>query len=673
MGRATIISGGLNGRYLIEMDYGMAVRDAKVAKLTAQLVELESRREFQQGQVDGFQGGLDSFGPEIDALINEYVVLSNAVPRNQAALEAKKKQIDAKTVQIIKQRVWLADAESKLAATQGQIVAATAEKTALLALAITEQRPAWCADFTEDAAGLVATLDVPGESALILVAPDGRAPTVDDGALTAREIQSPAQVYWNAAVLPGWQKFKPTYRWGTITALNVGTDRASVTLAPAVSSAQGLDVNQAEALENVPVVYMTCNAGAFEVGDRCIVKFEGQDWSAPKVVGFLDNPKPCDLGLHVLVNLEVEIEGDYTEPSFINNYQRFLTLVYRLDATDPMDATKAVLVYRGASDQWIDNTGTTGEIYMGTDVSHIYTAITAGYDAPYISGAFVMASKLMRYTITQESQHTFVYPGTGGYPDPYNMTGTAWATTTLTVDYDGLQGTMSQRTDETWLDGEIDTTATVGSAPNSWPYYMDSRTTEGAVTVKNIHVQASTAGESGYKEFKWAPLEDGTFAHDPAAGYLISLPPQASDYTYSEIGKREKGFNWVKYNNNLIDRKGEYIATANSDVVLGDMLSRGYYVGANTDGTFSVKRLSDDQRFGSRLVLADLPDINDAPEYAAAIAAAGEFHYEVPVQTSLQKYFAEDLVSTGLRVIFLNDISAQIDPLKEWAPRTDPE
>jgi hypothetical protein len=253
------------------------------------------------------------------------------------------------------------------------------------------------------------------------------------------------------------------------------------------------------------------------------------------------------------------------------------------------------------------------------------------------------------------------------------MTGTAWATTTLTVDYDGLQGTMSQRTDETWLDGEIDTTATVGSAPNSWPYYMDSRTTEGAVTVNNIHVQASTAGESGYKEFKWAPLEDGTFAHDPAAGYLISLPPQASDYTYSEIGKREKGFNWVKYNNNLIDRKGEYIATANSDVVLGDMLSRGYYVGANTDGTFSVKRLSDDHRFGSRLVLADLPDINDAPEYAAAIAAAGEFHYEVPVQTSLQKYFAEDLVSTGLRVIFLNDISAQIDPLKEWAPRTDPE
>ena len=35
MGRATIISGGLNGRYLIEMDYGMAVRDAKAAKLTA--------------------------------------------------------------------------------------------------------------------------------------------------------------------------------------------------------------------------------------------------------------------------------------------------------------------------------------------------------------------------------------------------------------------------------------------------------------------------------------------------------------------------------------------------------------------------------------------------------------------------------------------------------------
>ena len=38
---------------------------------------------------------------------------------------------------------------------------------------------------------------------------------------------------------------------------------------------------------------MTCNAKAFEVGDRCVVEFGGQDWASPRVIGFVDNPKPC--------------------------------------------------------------------------------------------------------------------------------------------------------------------------------------------------------------------------------------------------------------------------------------------------------------------------------------------------------------------------------------------
>ena len=110
---------------------------------------------------------------------------------------------------------------------------------------------------------------------------------------SAREVQSPEQVFWNAAVLPGWQKWKPTYRLGTITALDVEADTSSVTLDAAYSSAQGLNVNQATSLTAVPVVYMSCNALAFEVGDRCVVAFTGQSQDAPKVVGFLDHPKSC--------------------------------------------------------------------------------------------------------------------------------------------------------------------------------------------------------------------------------------------------------------------------------------------------------------------------------------------------------------------------------------------
>ena len=61
----------------------------------------------------------------------------------------------------------------------------------------------------------------------------------------------------------------------------------------AQSSAQRLDVNQATTLANVPVVYMSCNAAAFEVGDRVIVEFQANDWKQPRVIGFVDYPKAC--------------------------------------------------------------------------------------------------------------------------------------------------------------------------------------------------------------------------------------------------------------------------------------------------------------------------------------------------------------------------------------------
>ena len=57
--------------------------------------------------------------------------------------------------------------------------------------------------------------------------------------------------------------------------------------------AQRLDVNQSTTMANVPIVYMTCNAAAFAVGDRVIVEFQANDWTQPRVIGFVDYPKAC--------------------------------------------------------------------------------------------------------------------------------------------------------------------------------------------------------------------------------------------------------------------------------------------------------------------------------------------------------------------------------------------
>jgi hypothetical protein len=86
-----------------------------------------------------------------------------------------------------------------------------------------------------------------------------------------------------------------------------------------------LNINQVTSLSAVPVQYMNCNAMAFEVGDRCVVAFTGQDQAAPKVVGFRDHPKACAPDF-VLVPVAQQMptvwveEGSYTAFTSVAQY-----------------------------------------------------------------------------------------------------------------------------------------------------------------------------------------------------------------------------------------------------------------------------------------------------------------------------------------------------------------
>ncbi len=155
---------------------------------------------------------------------------------------------------------------------------------------------AWCADLTEDLTGFVGTMEINGErKAGVNIQPgfEGNAEynPQRDGMLQPAIAATPAGAFYNLAMFPGWQKWKPTFRYGTITFLD--GDTCTVDLDPAVSSCQGLNINQTNILQDVPIDYMECNGSAFEEGDKVIVKFQDQDWTKPKVIGFRDNPKSC--------------------------------------------------------------------------------------------------------------------------------------------------------------------------------------------------------------------------------------------------------------------------------------------------------------------------------------------------------------------------------------------
>ena len=294
MGRATVVSGGANGNYQVRLDYGKALRDGKVAKIDARVVALGPELTAAQAALTVHTASLVPLRVAVEDAIVAFEAASWAVPRVAATLAAALQQYT-------KAQTVLLEAQQRGAPLRLALDALKEEKAQLLrdraywaALVLEETVQAWCADLTEGATGAVATIEVPGENKLVLIAPAAPAPAAADGALMAREVASPEQCFFNAAILPGWQKHMPTYRRGTITAVSLASDKANVALdATDKSSAQGLNINQAETLTDVPVEYMTCNATAFEVGDRCVIKFKDQDWAQPRVVGFVDNPRPC--------------------------------------------------------------------------------------------------------------------------------------------------------------------------------------------------------------------------------------------------------------------------------------------------------------------------------------------------------------------------------------------
>ena len=293
MGYATIVSGGTDGRYTIQLDFGEQQRQALLTAITQALQDVGEKITFTQDKIDV----LDAAEAEQQERVKEAAEIvaseANFLPPGSPVPDTSiyKFELDAlRTLQMrglpyrINMRA-LKQARKNLLAKQTQY-------TSLVTITT---RQAWCVDLTENGTGLVATVDIPGESDLILLDAGCRTWAPSDGYFRERDLMSPEQCYYNAAVLPTWQKYKPTYRWGTITHINDTLKTVNLTLFDSTSSAQRIRVNERSSFVDVPVTYMECGSDAFVVGDRVVVKFVDQSWSNPIVIGFVDTPRACPI------------------------------------------------------------------------------------------------------------------------------------------------------------------------------------------------------------------------------------------------------------------------------------------------------------------------------------------------------------------------------------------
>ena len=151
----------------------------------------------------------------------------------------------------------------------------------------------YCADFTDDltVGATVGTIDVLDRDSQIRPAFSDHATYVaaTDGDINPSNNLTTAGVFWNWAMRAGYEKWKPLYRVGTIT--NLQLDTADVELDPC--EADDLNVNQGATLTSVDVFYMDCDWRAFVIGDRVIVEFVARDWTQPRVIGFYNGPREC--------------------------------------------------------------------------------------------------------------------------------------------------------------------------------------------------------------------------------------------------------------------------------------------------------------------------------------------------------------------------------------------
>ena len=529
MGRGTIVSGGTDGQYVIDMDYGTARADQLITYLETTIANLDTAIANAESAASTASVSLTAALSALNSAIVTY---------NGDESEENRATLDAATEAAAESATANDKATVKVTSLKYQKMALESRLASVEAIDTTERATVWCVDLTEDASGTVGTIEINGEGNQgVLIVPEGRAPEDSDGWMRARAIQSAEQAFYNAAILPGWQKYAPTYRTGTISNIDYDNDTCTVTLDAATSSAQDLGINQAGLLEGVDVEYMNCNAKAFDNNDAVVVQFVGQSWASPKVIGFVSNPKPC---------------GPYEIAFLVEFYQD--RLVYTNDWGMP----------RASADADPDGTNSTPGAYPGyylntqtwavgvdgapTGFNYSFTAYHADLRIRF-DHAFERqkaSSDLFTQTLVTDIQESTE----GTY---YNLTCIADSSLyvgagdnfTVTFDESGLST-------DTWegVGGPYD--VVVGSLVKEYYY---------AAWPDGILYQPEAAAYDAHMSALWTPPANITLVIDERElnyylvqfGPLPEVPNYAETFTYTEFGgvttssKLIQEYNWVIY------------------------------------------------------------------------------------------------------------------------------
>jgi hypothetical protein len=372
--------------------------EAYILVLQDELSALESALQALIQQLTGKQSARDGFKFDIDKTLMDAQVKATAdVQSKQNEINAVKLETDFIEVQIKANELAYAKDD-----------------------AIPSERHihAWCTDYSTTLTGEVGTIEIPGEINTIPVLV--KAGYTDkaiydqqaDGELVSLEFMTPEQSWFNLAVLAYVNKFKLRFRRATIE--SIANDLATVILEETFTKQPGLEVTPKgkQTLEKVPFKYMECDALAFSVGDFVIVEFEGRDIGKPKIIGFADHPKPCDIHGFAITMADSHgiIKWRNTAYSRIDKTNiQYGSLYRRIVVNDKEYTVSFDGPYAG---MWVGNTAGYGGLPDDYAKSAIYIC---GYSYPTPAnvhglGLCVKDGRVWIYTICQSYIYRAPYP-----------------------------------------------------------------------------------------------------------------------------------------------------------------------------------------------------------------------------------------------------------------------
>lgn len=296
MGKATILEGGnpAIGYYRIRLDIDRANANTQILKTTRHIETLDvdiipelssarmdtrnawERSKFVLDEIikQRYSGGTENPEERLEAACNDEKLAFNVYTEAKAKYDAaifKRESLRRKLIYL----------EGRL--TNNEVYA-------------------WCADCTKHLQGEVGTIEIPGTTDTVLIYPGG-ADGVNsyynasrDGQLVYVASMTTAEALYAFSMFPGWQKWRPTYRIGTILSIFGDGKYAFVELDEYYSDMQSLDINVESSYAKVMLRYKRQSRpgainGAYRRGMRVVLAYPDQDYTqTPTVIGLEQNP-----------------------------------------------------------------------------------------------------------------------------------------------------------------------------------------------------------------------------------------------------------------------------------------------------------------------------------------------------------------------------------------------